>query len=117
MFRCVVAAARVARRQAVADRDTDALRAAGLNRSETLRVPVLPSAPSPTLPGRHAPIDRLGQHFWPHVGGDVWLRLDPVVRVDPRDRVLRHQLRRLKVLVPCRFRVRLRGRRPAASMR
>ena len=41
----------------------------------------------------------------------MWLVLDPVVRVDPHDRVLHHQLWRLKVLVPCRFRVRLRGRK------
>lgn len=44
-------------------KEQDALRAAAHDRSETLRVPVLPSAPSPTLPGRHTPIDRLGQHL------------------------------------------------------
>lgn len=73
------------------DRQSDALRATAPDRSETLRVPVLPSAPSPTLPGHHAPIDHLGQRFWPHVADDVRLTLDPVVRVDPHDRVLHRQ--------------------------
>lgn len=85
--------------------EEDALRAAALNRSETLRVPES-SAPSPTLPGRHAPIDHLGQHFWPHVAEDVRLVLDPTVRVDPFDQVLHHQLWRRGILVPSRFRAR-----------
>lgn len=41
------------------------------------------SAPSPTLPGRHTPIDRLGQHFRPHVAGDVrlyWTRTNVSTR-------------------------------------
>lgn len=63
----------------------------------------LPSAPSPTLPGRHASIDRLGQRFWPHVGGDVWLTLDPVVRVDPHDRVLHRQQWRRRYWRPVGF--------------
>lgn len=98
-------------------REEGALRAAAPDRSETLRVPVMPSAPSPTQPGRHAPIDHLGQHLWPHVAEDMRRVLDPTVRVDPFDQVLHRQLWRRRILAPSRFRTAGMAPRFAASMR
>ena len=66
----------------------------------------LPSAPSPTLPGRHAPIDRLGQRFWPHVGGDVWLCVGPGRSCRPSRAGAPPPAVETKVLAPSRFHAR-----------
>jgi len=84
-------------------KDSGALRAAVLDRAETLRVPVLAVGPFPTaarspFPDRPSRPERLAAR----PGGRRRVR-DPVVRVDPHDRVLHRQLWRRRYWRPVGF--------------